>query len=53
LIAPRVVIEELRINMNPGVLLWRLRRLGIGERKLRVQEMNTDVNDTGGSKSIG
>ena len=36
--------------MNLGVLLW---RLGIGKRQLRVQEMKTDVIDTGGSKSIG
>ena len=50
LIAPGVVIEELRINMNLGALLW---RLGIGKRRLRVQEMKTDVNDTGGSRSIG
>ena len=50
LIAPGVVIEELRINRNLGALLW---RLGIGERHLRVQEMKTDVIDTGGSKSIG
>ena len=50
LIAPGVVIEELRIDMNLGVLLW---RLGIGERQLRVQEMKTDVIDTAGSRSIG
>ncbi|SPF50404.1 hypothetical protein SBA4_4350004 [Candidatus Sulfopaludibacter sp. SbA4] len=57
LIAPGAVIEELRINMNLGVLLWRLGigkrqlrvqemllwRLGIGKRQLRVQEMKTDV----------
>src|ERR1019366_1897988 len=50
LIAPGVVIEELRINMNLGVLLW---RLGIGKRQLRVQEMKTDVIDTARSRSIG
>ena len=50
LIAPGVVIEELRINMNLGVLLW---RLGIGKRRLRVQEMKTDVIDTARSRSIG
>ena len=50
LIAPGVVIEELRINRNLGVLLW---RLGIGKRQLRVQEMKTDVIDTGRSRSIG
>ena len=44
LIAPRVVIEEPGIDRNLGVLLW---RLGIGKRQLRVQEMNTDINDTG------
>ena len=43
LIAPGVVIEELGINRNLGVLLW---RLGIGKRELRVQEMKTDVIDT-------
>ena len=46
LIAPRVVIEEPRINMNPGALLW---RFGITERRLRVQKMKTDVIDTGES----
>ena len=50
LIAPGVVIEELRIDMNLGVLLW---RLGIGKRQLRVQEMKTDVIDTARSRSIG
>ena len=43
LITPGVVIEELRINMNLPVLLW---RLGIGKRQLRVQEVKTDVIDT-------
>jgi hypothetical protein len=46
----RVVIEELRIDRNLGALLW---SLGIAERRLRVQKMKTDVNDTGGSKRIG
>ena len=50
LIAPGVVIEELRINMNLGVLVW---RLGICKRQLRVQEMKTDVTDTARSRSIG
>jgi hypothetical protein len=50
LISPGVVIEELRINRNLGVLLW---RLGIGKRELRVQEMKTDVIDTARSRSIG
>ena len=50
LIAPRVVIEELGINRNLGVLLWRIE---IGKRRLRVQEMNPDVIDTAQSKSIG
>src|SRR5262245_8221773 len=40
LIAPDVVIEELRIDLNLCVLL---RGLGIGERRLRVQEMHPDV----------
>src|SRR5215469_11779024 len=50
LIAPGVVNEELGIDRNLGVLLW---RLGIGERQLRVEEMQTDVIDTGRSKSVG
>src|ERR1700690_4163155 len=50
LIAPGVVIEELRIDMNLGVLPG---RLGIGKRELRVQEMKTDVIDTARSRSIG
>ena len=50
LIAPRVVVEELRIESNLGTLLWRLE---IGQRPLRVQEMKTDVNDTGEGRSIG
>ena len=53
LIASGVVVEELRINVNLGVLLWRLGRLGIAKRQLRVQEMKSDVIDTGRSRSIG
>jgi hypothetical protein len=45
LIAPGVVIEELRVNANLGALLW---GLGIGKRQLRVQEMKTDVIYTAG-----
>jgi hypothetical protein len=43
LIAPCVVIKDLRVNMNLGALLW---RLGIGKRRLRIQKMKTDVIDT-------
>jgi hypothetical protein len=50
LIAPRIVIEKLRIDRNLRVLLW---GLGIRKRELRIQEMKTDVIDTGGSRSIG
>ena len=50
MIAPGVVVEELRINLNLGVLLG---SLGIGKRQLRVQEMKTDVIDTARSRSIG
>jgi hypothetical protein len=50
LIASRVVIEELRIELNLGVRLW---RLGIGKRQLRVQEMKTDVINAARSRSIG
>ena len=50
LIPPRVAIEERRINRNLGVRLWRIE---IGKRRLRVQEMNTDVIDPGRSESIG
>ena len=42
-VASDVVVEKLTINMNLGVLLWRLRRLGIGKRQLRVQEMKSNV----------
>ena len=43
LVATHVVIEELRINRNLGMLRW---GLGIGKRQLGVQEMKTDVIDT-------
>ncbi len=50
MIAPGVVIKEPGIDMNLGALLW---RLGIGQRRLRVQEMKTDVIDAARSGSIG
>jgi hypothetical protein len=50
LISGGVVTKELRINTNHGALLW---RLGICQRRLRVQEMKTDVIDTGRSRCIG
>jgi hypothetical protein len=53
LIASDVVVEELRIDMNLGVLLLRLGRLKIGKRQLRIQEMKSDVIDTGRSSRIG
>lgn len=49
LITPGVVIEGLRINMNLSPLFW---RLGIGERRLRVQEMNPDIIHPSRCKSI-
>jgi hypothetical protein len=39
LIAPGVVIEELWLNTNLGVLLW---RLGNSQRRIRVQEMKIE-----------
>ena len=50
LIAPGVVIEKLWINANLGVLLW---RLGIVQRRIRVQEMKTDIIDTARGRCIG
>src|SRR4051794_38003307 len=50
LIAPGVMIEDLGIDRNLGALHG---RLGVSERHLRIQEMATDVIDTGGSRSVG
>src|SRR5262245_41045040 len=50
LVAPRVIIEELRVKRNLGALLW---TLVIGERHLRVPDMSTNVIDTGKSESVG
>jgi hypothetical protein len=50
LIAPGVVIEELRINRNFRALLW---RLDSSERPLWVQEVETDVKATDLSSGIG
>ena len=49
LVAPSVVIEQLRIDMNLSVLLW---RLGIGQRRIRVQQMKTDIVDAARSRCI-
>jgi hypothetical protein len=50
LITPDVIVEELRIDTNLGPLL---RGLGIGQRRLRVEQMKPDVIDTGERRSIG
>jgi len=49
LVPPRVVIQEPGIHRNLGVLFWRIK---IGKRRLRVQEMKSDVIDPAQSKSI-